>query len=113
MTHEEIDAMPAGPELDALACKALGHRPRRRGCLCDGQECRTPSYCNGMTWRPISTNISEAIDWMGTKPGMMLLYGVDRDGEWLAKTAFPYADAVADTPELAIARAIAKGGLAK
>lgn len=103
-----IDEMKAGPDLDRLACEAVGIEPVRRGCYCDGQWCRSPHYCDAMVYPAVSTKLAAAIRIMGEKPGMTLMYGVARDGEWLAKTAFPYTDAVADTPALAIARAVAK-----
>lgn len=51
-----IDEMKAGPALDQLACEALGTEPKRRGCMCDGQECRSEDYCDAMVYPRVSTD---------------------------------------------------------
>lgn len=102
MTHD-IDNMPAGPELDRLACEALGIKPRRVS---------SPIY------PAISTSAANALRAMGQVRGMTLRYGHDKDGEWTARAHMrcayeKYAEASADTPALAIARAIALWGAVK
>lgn len=103
MTHD-IENMPAGPMLDKFACDALGIKPRRVS---------SPIY------PAISTSEANALRAMGQVRGMTLRYGHDKDGEWTAKAPVPgfayekYVEASADTPAIAIARAIAIWGAAK
>lgn len=112
-THIEIDAMPAGPELDELACRALGIEPDRRMVFTGVSENRTALIGHYEdNYARISADVSTAIhQGMARLPGMTLRYGVDRDGEWLARIAD--LSAVAEAPALAIARAIAKLGRAE
>lgn len=35
-------------EFGQAVMAAAGCTTKRRGCMCDGQECRSPEYCNGM-----------------------------------------------------------------
>ncbi len=106
MTHADIDKMPAGPELDRLACEALGIAPI--------------PYMQGSSLIPmISTWPNDALRAMGKVRGMTLRYGHDKDGEWTAKALVSgfayekYVEASADTAALAIARAIALIGTVK
>lgn len=107
MTHEQANALPAGPELDEAACRGLGIEPKRRGCLCDGQWCSTPDYCGAVVYPPISTNGNAALEAMGRVPFMKLLCVFGREqNTWSAS----YADCqgYGETAPLAIARAAAQ-----
>ncbi len=116
MTEAEIDAMPAGPALDALACEAAGIEPRRRGCMCDGQECRSPQYCDAMEYPRVSAQQNHALyaarEFAVRHPTVLLTLewapsGACRCVIIPARHAEPYCTSV----PLAIARALAKAGL--
>jgi len=126
MTHD-IANMPAGPELDRLACEALGIEGQPQGnwfcAKCDSRVCSGDHGQDDMEFRvygvryiSISGNGYHALYAMGQVRGMTLRYGHDKDGEWTAKALVPgfayekYVDASADTAALAIARAIAMWG---
>lgn len=100
MTHAEIDAMPAGPEIDALACAAVkwGKCPHRNS---------LGNWTYG--FRPISTDHATALDALAAVYTGTLTH--DAHG-WHVKigdnkTCREYW-ASGDTAALAIARALAK-----
>lgn len=118
MTHEQIDEMPAGPELDALACAVVGWEAKSRTCYCDGQWCRTPEYCDAKVWSKISTDIAVAMAALeNVYHGRLSRVRGVRGGEWLVLVNMTKGD----TPQsgegvsaaLAIARALAKMGAAR
>lgn len=129
MTHEQIDAMPAGPELDALACAAVGWEPKHQTRFFCGQ-CGCEAGKSGPTcggWmekqvvvvKPISTDTVFAMAALTVAYSGRITY--IRSYGWVVsmvtqeKQGDPAHDvsAMGDTAPLAIARALAKMGAAK
>lgn len=118
MTHD-IDKMPAGPELDRLACESLGIAPEiGYAIFSEFTQCKIwPTFRFGVAdkdraeetarWMrergdhgklsvrevqylpSISTDPQVATKAMGQVRGMTLRYGHDKDGEWTAKARVP------------------------
>lgn len=119
MTHAEIDAMPAGPELDALAGMAVGWGPKERALhfcgFCGRESGKSSIHCGDWVLRhvsvsrPISTDHAAALDALAAVYTGTLTH--DAHG-WHVKigdnkTCREYW-ASGDTAPLAIARALAK-----
>lgn len=104
MTHDQIDEMPAGPELDALACAAVGWKRT---------EYRNPFLDKVVIdVRPVSTDIATAMEALETAG---VHYDLSRRELksckiWLSPSK--QSEATGEELTLAIARALAKMGAA-
>lgn len=111
-----IDEMKAGPELDRLACEALGIDPEKsicgycRSCKKIFAYCRCDSFRGGVVYPPISTDAAAMVAAMKkcdkvevlTVAGSFLVL-VEKHGAY-----YPERVAVERTMPLAFARAAAK-----
>ena len=126
MTHEQIDALSAGPELDALACAVVGWEPKRPGFpRMTWREMPEALFRASAIYRPISTDISTAMEALEVLMGyrhvehrtaflVTVTCRRQTEGGRLCRIwEQSYGAAVwaeADTVPLAIARALAKTG---
>ena len=64
-----------------LLCRKLGIKGRRRGCLCDGQECTSPDFCDEYIYPKLETDLQKLMFYLGLA-GWYKIEFYNQDNHW-------------------------------